>query len=253
VPEQTLRKASEGGSVDAETGKKVYVKTGETYVDKKTGKAVYKLSTSKPLLETEDAHTLSSGMPIEEVYASHSNSLKSLANQARKEALATGKIEHSPSATKTYSTEVAKLNSDLNLALKNKPLERQAQLIANSVVSAKRAANPDMDASTLKKIKGQALLAARDNVGAKKQVITISPEQWTAIQAGAVTTSKLSQILDNADTDQVRQLATPRAATVMTPSKLAIAKARLASGYSQAEVAESLGIAVSTLNSALIR
>jgi hypothetical protein len=41
----------------------------------------------------------------------------------------------------------------LNLAKKNAPLERQAQAVANQMVSQKSQANPDMDASDLKKIK----------------------------------------------------------------------------------------------------
>lgn len=252
VPEKVLRKASEGGSVDPVTGRKIYVRTGATYVDK-TGKTRTKLSTSKPLLETEDARTLSSGMPIEEVYASHSNALRHLADQARKQALHTGGLTYSPTAAKVHAADVSRLNAALNAALKNKPKERQAQLIAGTIVRARLAANPHMDPSDVKKIKGQALETARARVGAKKPQIEISDSEWKAIQAGAITSHKLSQILDNANSEQVRKLATPRAATVMTPSKLAIAKARLASGYTQAEVAESLGVPVSTLNSALLR
>lgn len=253
VPEQELRKASAGGAVDKDTGKLVYVKTGVTYVDKETGKTITKLSTSKPLLETEDARTLSSGMPIEDVYAAHSNSLKALANTARKAALHTGKVNYSPTANQVHASEVASLTSKLNIALKNKPLERQAQLIAGVRVKAVLADNPHLEASDIKKVKSQELETARARVGARKQQIIITDPEWAAIQAGAITTKRLKDILDNSDRDRVRELATPRAATVMTPSKLALAKARLASGFTQAEVAESLGIPVSTLNSALLR
>jgi DNA-binding CsgD family transcriptional regulator len=252
VPDRKLRPAAKGGAVDAATGAKVYEPTGATYKDKQ-GRTIAKTVRSTKLAEVSDAHALSSGMPIEEVYASHSNALKSLANQARKEALHTGSLNYSPSANKVHASEVASLNSKLNLALKNKPLERQAQLLAGSVVKARVSANPGIDPSDVKKIKGQALATARARVGAQKQKIEITDAEWQAIQSGAVSTSKLSQILDNADIDQVRKLATPRAATVMTPSKLAIAKARIAAGYTQAEVADSLGVPVSTLNSALLR
>jgi predicted transcriptional regulator len=252
VPERKLRPASKGGPVDEATGAKVYVPTGAKYKDR-SGRTIIKTVRSTKLAEASDAHSLSSGMPIEEVYAVHSNSLKALANQARKEALHTGGLEYSPSASKVHAAEVASLNSKLNLALKNKPLERQAQLLAGVVVKARLEANPGIDPSDVKKIKAQALATARARVGAQKQKIEITDAEWAAIQAGAISTSKLSQILDNADSDQVRKLATPRAATVMTPSKLAIAKARIAAGYTQAEVADSLGVPVSTLNSALLR
>lgn len=252
VPERKLRPASRGGPVDVKTGAKVFERTGETFVDRR-GRTIVRTVPSTKLAEAKDARSLSSGMPIENIYAEHSNSLKALANQARKSAITTGSLRYSPSAKETYASDVASLNAKLNLALKNKPLERQAQLIANAVVSAKQHSNPSMDAADLKKAKGQALTAARDRVGAKKQQIMISDQEWKAIQSGAISTNKLSQILDNADADRVRTLATPRAATVVTPSKLAIAKARLASGYTQAEIADSLGIPVSTLNSALHR
>lgn len=251
VAQRRPRSAAKGGAVDARTGARVYEETGASYVNK-AGKTVVLRTKTTKLAEAQDARKLSSGMPIEEVYAAHSNSLKSLANQARKAALTTGGLHVSPSAKKMYESEVAKLNADLNLALKNSPLERQAQLLANTVVEARRAANPAMNNADLKKIKSQALETARARLGAQKHLIEITPEQWKAIQAGAVSTHKLSLILDNADLAAVRKLATPRAATVMTPAKLALAEARLASGYTQAEIADSLGVPVSTLNSALL-
>lgn len=251
VPEQKLRRARDDGPIDPVTGKLVYVPTGASYVDPKTGKTVYKTTEVTRLGNVDDAHKLSSGMPIENIYADYSNSLKALSNAARKASLTTGKLVYSPTANKTYAPQVARLNGALNEALKNKPLERQAQLVANAIVAAKIADNPSMENADLKKIKGQALQTARDRVGAGKKMIDISPDEWQAIQAGAISSNKLSDILDNADIDKVRKLATPRAATVMTPSKLALAKARLASGYTQAEVAASLGVPVSTLNSAL--
>jgi DNA-binding CsgD family transcriptional regulator len=252
VPERRLRPASKGGAINPATGEKVYEETGESFKDAK-GRTIVRTSSSTKLAEAKDARSLSSGMPIENIYADHSNAMKTLANSARKSAFSTGSMRYSPTAKRTYHSEVASLNAKLNLALKNKPLERQAQLIANAVVTAKRQDNPGMDAADLKKVKGQALTAARDRVGAKKNQVEITDSEWKAIQQGAISGSKLSQILENADADRVRKLATPRAATVMTASKLAIAKARLASGYTQAEIADSLGIPVSTLNTALHR
>jgi hypothetical protein len=251
VDERRLRRASEGGPVNPRTGEKEYVPTGASY--ERNGKTIVRTVRSTKLAEAKDARSLSSGTPIEEVYAAHSNSLKQLANTARKMALTSGVLKYSPTASKTYASEVSSLNAALNRAYKNKPRERQAQIIADAVVSAKRAANPELDGDALKKLRGQELVRARAKVGANKDQIVISNEEWRAIQSGAISTSKLERILENAKADRVRELATPRAATVMTESKLSIAKARLAAGYSQAEVAESLGVPVSTLNTALHR
>lgn len=261
VADRKPRSAKDGGPIDPVTGKKVFTPTGDSYtkdtVSKRTGetttRVIPRLIDSKPLLETDDAFTLSSGTAMEAVYANHANRLKTLANTARKTALQIKPSPYSPSAKKAYNSQVESLNAKLNIALRNKPLERQAQIIANSVVSAKRQANPDMEAADIKKIKGRALTEARIRTGAQKQRIEITKPEWDAIQAGAISTNKLNQILDNADLDQVKKLATPRKATVTTPAVVARAKAMLSAGYTQSEIADALGIPTSTLNSALSR
>jgi DNA-binding CsgD family transcriptional regulator len=250
VPNRTPRPAKDGGPIDKATGKKVYVPTGETYVNKH-GKTVLNTFRSTKLAETDDAHTLSSGTPIERIYADHSNRLKDLANQARKTMVNTKTTPYSPSAKIAYSNEVATLNAKLNLALRNAPLERQAQILANATVRAKLRANPDMDPPEIKKIKSQALQEMRNRTGAEKQAIEITPEEWNAIQAGAISNDKLEKILDHANLDIVKKLATPKTPLKMTDAKKSRATAMLASGYTQAEVAEALGMSVTTLKKGL--
>lgn len=246
------RTASKGGPIDPATGRKMFEETNESYVDK-DGVTQYKKTKIKRLEATDDAFTLVSDKytTMEAVYATHSNKMKAIANAARKAAYETKTNPYSPSANKLYDAEVKSLNAKLNIALKNAPLERRAQLYANAKVKAKRQANPDMEKSELKKLKGIALKEARDAVGAKKTQVLFTPREWEAIQASAITNNKLTDLLKNADIDQVKALATPRAATVMTPAKLALARARLAAGHTPAEVAASLGVPPSTLNSAL--
>jgi DNA-binding CsgD family transcriptional regulator len=262
--------------VDPETGKKLYTYTNETYTkakykDPETGKIkettlgvakkkgyevistreVKKTVTSSKMAETDDAFTLSSGTPMEAIYATHANKLKALGNQARKDSFHTPSIEYSPSANKTYDAEVRSLKGKLNLAIKNKPLERQAQILANTVVTAKKNANPDMQAEDLKKIKGQALTEARLRVGAKKEQVEISDAEWKAIQAGAVSNNVLVQILNNTDLDKVKAMATPRTASAMTPAKIDKARALLDNGYTRADIADQLGVSTSTLATVL--
>jgi predicted transcriptional regulator len=250
VDERKPRSAAEGGPVDRITGRRVFTNTGETYVNKK-GQTVPKTVNSTKLAETHDAHTLSSGTVIEKIYADHSNKLKDLANKARLEAVNTKGLRYSPSAKAAYSKEVESLNAKLNLALRNAPLERQAQVLANAVVTQKRTANPDMEAAELKKIKSQALTEMRLRTGAKKNRIEITDDEWAAIQAGAITNNKLNQILANANLDTVKQLATPRDKAIMTSVKIGRAQAMLSAGYTQAEVANALGVSVSTLKTAV--
>lgn len=244
------RPASEGGPIDPATGKRVFKETGESWTNDK-GQTVFRKQRSTKLAETDDAHTLSSGMPIEKVYADHSNKLKGLANDARKAALSTKSTAMSTSAKKVYADQVRSLDSKLNIALMNAPLERQAQILANTWVRAKQDAKPDMDADELKKVKGQALVEARLRTGAKKEQIDITPDEWAAIQAGAISNSKLTAILNNADIDKVKQLATPKTEHLMTSAKTARANAMIALGYTQAEIADALGVSLTTLKKTL--
>lgn len=236
--------------VDPTTGKKIFTPTNETYVDK-NGRTVLKTFKSQKLAETSDAHTLSSGTKIEQVYAEHSNKLKALANEARRAAANTKTTPWSESAKKVYASQVSSLDAKLNVALKNRPLERQAQILANATVRAKRQASPEMEAPELKKIKSQALAEARLRTGAQKQQIVITDDEWAAIQAGAISNNKLTQILNNADLERVKQLATPKVDVLMTSSKQRRAEAMMRSGYTQAEIADALGVSLTTLKKSI--
>lgn len=245
------RSPRDGGPIDPKTGKKIYVE--ETWTTR-SGETVYKQRKSTKLAEADDAYSLVSsngGTKIEAIYADHSNRLKSMANQARRESLRTPSIKRSPSAAKAYSSEVASLNAKLNLAIRNRPLERQAQVIANTTLKMKRQANPEMGPDEVKKVKSQALDAARIRTGAKKSQIIITDDEWKAIQSGAISHSKLDDILRNSDIDRVKALATPKTQVLMSPSKTSRAQAMMALGYPQSEIAEALGVSLSTLERGL--
>lgn len=217
-----------------------------TYVDK-NGKIKKRTQASTQMAETKDARTLSSGFPQEEAYADYANQMKSLANQARKEMMNTGKIPYSSSAKLTYQKEVDSLNAKLNVALKNKPRERQAQTKANAVMKAKKQANPDMTKAEIKKANQQALTAARIQVGAVRRPIEVTDREWEAIQSGAISENNLKSIIDHVDIDKLRQRATPRATTALSKAKINRIASMSASGYTTAEIAEALGVSASTV------
>lgn len=254
------RAAKDGGPIDPNTGKKVYVDTGETHqkwnpvTKEREGPDLPNKVNVRKMDYYDDANKLVSdngGTVMESIYATHANRLKALANESRKAVVATKPTPYSPSAKKVYANEVSSLNAKLNTALKNKPLERHAQLVAGTIVSAKRQANPDMDAAELKKIKSLAQAEGRARTGAEKQAIKMTPREWEAVQAGAISTNMLDKILDSADLNNIKELATPRERTVMTDSKITRAKGMLARGATQADIAAALGVPVSTLDSAL--
>ena len=243
--------------IDPETGKQSWKEVEDPYyttekVNKRTGEVeiVTKKRTqpSTKMAETDDARTLSSGTPQEEAYAKYANKMKDLANQARKEMVSTGKIAYSSSANAAYKTEVDSLLAKLNNAEKNAPRERQAQLLANTAVKAKKEANPDMTKAEIKKASQQELAKARAAVGAKRVTIDLTDREWDAIQAGAISENRLIRIIDNVDKDELRQRATPRASTNLSEAKLNKIATMNASGYSTAEIAKSIGVSSSTVS-----
>lgn len=238
------------GIIDPDTGKVSYKETGRTYIDKKTGKTVKATTNVSLILNTDDVRTLSSGTAQEDAYADFANKMKALANEARKAYRTTGNLKRSSTAALTYQNEVASLNAKLNDAAKNAPRERQAQAVANSVVKAKVQANPDMTKDEIKKASQIALNDARVSVGAsgKETRIKITDKEWEAIQAGAISDNKLSQILRYSDVDELRKRATPKTTTQLSMAKINKIKAMKATGYTIAEIAESLGISTSAVS-----
>lgn len=237
--------------IDEETGEQIWKTVDDPiYTDKRTGKTKVRTQPSTKMAETKDAFTLVSeaDTPVERAYATYANKMKALGNQARLEILATGKVPYSASAKEAYQAEVDSLNAKLNVALKNAPRERQAQTMANAVVAAKKQDNPGMTSGEIKKASQQALTQARAAVGAKRETIKITDREWEAIQAGAISENKLTQIIDNVDIDSLRQRATPRATTTLSQAKQNKISTMNASGYSTSEIAEALGISTSTVS-----
>ena len=200
------------------------------------------------MAETKDAYTLSSGTKQENAYANYANYMKALANQARKEILSTGRAKFSASAKETYRKEVDDLMSQYNEAQKNRPRERQAQLLASNKVKAIQQSNPDLDKEELKKVRNTALKEARLQVGAKRVPIKVNDKSWEAIQNGAVSDSTLSSMLKYMDSDDLRKRATPRATRELSSSKQSLIKTMKASGYTNEEIANRLGVSTSTIN-----
>lgn len=236
--------------IDPKTGKKLFSKTGETYYNK-AGKIVKKLTKTTRMAEAADAFALSSGTVMENLYAKHANSLKGLANKARKTMVNTVPRPWSSSARKTYATEVNSLAKKLRAVYRNKPLERKAILLANKMVQARKKARPDMDADELRTVRFRSLEEARARVGAKRVQVDITDREWHAIQAGAISPTTLDKILQNTDLAKVKERSMPRTQRLMSSPKIVRAQTMLRTGYTRKEVADALGVSLSTLDLAL--
>lgn len=205
------------------------------------------ISTDHVVEMVKDAKTLGSGTPIENMYGDYINALGKMRDKANKVVESSPNMIMNKEAKLKYRDQVESLQHKLNTALANSPRERQAQLIANKVIAEKR--DPDMQKDQLKKLKQQAIAAARIQTGADgaKTRINIEDDEWKAIQSGAVSTKMLTDILRFANTDRVKQLATPREEKALSLSNASRAKTMIRNGHSYADVAEALGVSISTI------
>lgn len=258
----------------------------KAHVNKKTGEVTYteetRYQTSTKMMEAKNAYELmanpdpTQAHPKELAYADFANDMKALANTARKEYMMTENMKYDKEAAKTYATEVASLQKKLDTALMNRGIERAAQRQANiavkdykqRLIDNARAENPDLTSDDIKKVlktnkdaiskKGtQALTAARADLGGKsrrERNIEITDDEWKAIQAGAISNSKLEQILNNSDPDSLRSKATPKAAVAVNDVKygkiLSMLNMTSADGvnkYTTAEIAKACGVSIETI------
>lgn len=259
---QGQAKINEDGSLSYKT-----LPDDQLYFTDKNGKVKMRTQKITRMMNTDDAETLVSKYrhPKELLYSDYANYMKSLANKARKEAISTGRLEYSKSANDIYKKEVSELMAQLNLAERNKNKEREAQRLA-SIEAGKRISTMARDREERyrdtgddslrkvtkkeeKKIKQQALTAARERVGAKRHPITITPRQWEAIQAGAIHDTTLTKIMKYVDDETLRELATPKNKKGLTKAQINRIRSMMANGYTNAEIATALHISPTTVSS----
>lgn len=238
--------------------KKVDPTTGEVTYTNKAGTISYDVKKrtqhSTRMAETDDAYTLVSdarhGMEL--LYADYANSMKALANQARMEKIATGKVAYSSAAKEIYAEEVKALKEKVDAAESNRPRERAAQLRANAAVADRKNADSDASKEDLKKTGQMALRKYRSELGSKSRKernVEITDREWEAIQAGAISETQLYRILRNTDPDKLRERATPRTSTTISTAKANKIMAMSASNkYSLAEIAQACGCSTSTVS-----
>lgn len=250
-----LRRGS--GRIDKETGEITYNVAPDSerlYTDKK-GKVHERTTTVTRMSVTKDPYTLSSGTAKEDAYAEYASELKSMANYARKTAVNTPTMTYNKDAAKQYSAEVASLNAKRLEAAKNKPKERQAALIAGDRIKTKLEMyeddHPEFDKSEInkykKKISQQEMAKAREEVGAKSVKINITPNEWKAIQSGAIHESTQKEIFQKCDQEQLRNYAMPKRDNSLSQAKINKIEAMSNSGYSNAEIAQAIGVSNSTV------
>ena len=252
---QTIRVPERKASyrVNKDTGEIVYQETGRTYVNNK-GERVKAESTVSLVSTVDDMHKLSSGTSQEDAYADFGNKLKALANKARKEAANTKGMKYSATANKVYKKEVESLERALSIAERNAPRERRAQAIANSVIKAKIQDNPELEDRSYKKelakIRSMAIEDARAITGASgsKTRITPTDREWEAMQSGALSSTKIESIIKHMRDEDLKERVMPKPNAILSDAKQAKLKQMRTSGYTIAEIAESLGVSTGTVS-----
>ena len=201
------------------------------------------------MYEAEDAHELSSGTAIEEVYANYANRMKALGDRARVEwkKAQTQSITPIANAKELYKDEVASVKNKIELARRNAPIERQASLVANKTLAMKKEANPDWDKAKIRKMGNVELKNARESLGIDKYRIHIKPKEWEAIQAGAVNKTTQKELFKRMDSAELKKLATPVQKKELSKATKDKIKSLSSNGYTNAEIAEYLGLSTDTV------
>ena len=245
--------------IDPETGELTPKTAKDAVWTDKEGNQHTRIQESTRMAETKDAYTLvsrdESGATtrMEEIYADHANRLKALANEVRKEYMATPNGSLNREAASQYDAEVKSLEDKLRLAELNAPRERLANAAADKYMAGLKKTR-DLSKEEEKKIRSQVIEATRHKAGAssrKERGIKTTDREWEAIVAGALSREKIRKILTYMDKKEILTRTLPRDNRGVSPAKQARAKALLAAGFTWSEVADAVGVSESTLRSNL--
>lgn len=183
-------------------------------------------------------------------YADYINELKAFKNKVDSEMSGIKMPARNPKAAKIYAEEVLSMKDKVNQVKINRIKERQAQRMAevsSKAEIARRSEDEVLKKDEISRIKQQALNKARSMVGAERTPVTITDDEWDAVQSNAVSGTLLKELVSFMDDGQLKSLATPRANKQMTEARKSKAKALLANGYTISQVAEALGVSSSTI------
>lgn len=244
-------------------GERIYRDSGKTKpkYDRKTGTWVQVEATgnSTRMADTNDAYTLitGEGHPMERIAADYANTMKSMANQARKAARETKTTKVNQSAKQAYAKEIAELKADLARAKTNKPREQAAQAVSHGTVAQLLREHPDWkeDKDKVKKMRNQTLSACRKQAGANKKnvYVRIDERKLEAMNSGALSSSMITAIVNNCDKDKFKKLALPRngntlsSADQMKIRHLVDASKGSKNGYTIEEIAKIVGCSPTTV------
>lgn len=245
-------------AINPDTGEKIPVYDTNEWIDKKTGEIRYRTEERPYLSTVKDANEAVSPFQNakEKSYANYSNSMKQLGNDARKKSLKVGSTVYDKDAAKIFEPEVTSIKDKIYKAVANAPKERQAQLFSASVVADKIRKNEwdsKINKEDIKKVSTKSIAAARARYGAagKNVRITLTDREWEAIQSGALHSTDINKVIRYGDKEALKKLAIPKTVSTLSESKKSRILAMNVSGYTIADIADTLGVSTSTVSRAL--
>lgn len=253
---KTGRYGEGGATVLSRHAKEVHVGGTEVIVPTPDGKTKKVIRNPRKayvtnMLKDASAYLNPDSTPVEHSYVNYINELKKRKDLVDKEIPSIKMPKQDKRASIIYKDEVDSLKEKLRESLANAPKERMAQVIAQNEVAKiveSRGGYKELENGELKKFRNQAITGARLKVGAKRRPVDITSDEWDAIQANAISPSMLSKLTRHMDDDQLIELAMPKQSNILSPNKKAKAIAMLNNGYTNAEVANLLGVSPSTIS-----
>lgn len=258
---------------DWKAGKKVYRETGNTKMKMikdpeqmtpeeleryNAGKKVFRKTNEPKQIKIQTMYTVDDAYDlvrdpnnkVEMEYAKYANSMKSMAQNARKEARAIETPHVSKAAKEVYAVEADSLKKKAESVELNKPRERKAQLLANAMYDEKLSANPEMDTEHRQRLRAQCMQKARTMTGSKKPDIIFTDREWEAIQSNAISSTTMEKLFMACNQDKLKKLATPKSSNALTPAQIAYIKAlknNPNANYTNKEIADAVGVSVSSV------
>ena len=256
---ETIPERRGSGHIDKETGVKTYEESGKSHWSKKEQKMVPNTIDVPKMSLFADANKLSTGTDMENLYANYANAMKAYANKARKEAVNIVLPKKDPHAAEVYKYEVESIEAKVNNALKNSSRERAANALAKTRAEQQFKQFPDdfdkysdEGKKKRKKVEQIEIERARVEVGSKSQRFALSEKEYEAIEAGAMSGNKIRQVLRYVDNKDFAEHTRPKTTKPLSNAQIARIENLKRSGYTNAEIADSLRVSESTITKYLI-
>lgn len=232
-------------------GKRIFVPTGGTHWDKKTGKAVDNLMTVNKMSQHENAEDLrgiedrtTTGYQVESAYINFSNRMKELANECRRMTRIAPEYRQRVDLEPRYRDHIAVIKSKIADRKKKAPFERRAQILAEADLQLKIAQDSSIatDPASYKKEANASLVRARAKLAIPDVDIHLTNEEWEAVFSGALNKDAFDYLMRHCDTSELNKFAYHETDDIVSDRRVVMVKEMDRLGYSRSQICEHLSL-----------